>query len=208
MNDDPFRKRNQHPFNSEAKRIGDYHRYSDVDSGSKAQHHTLGPGPNQAAPGNHSHPELALLPVGAGTIWFSSADPTDSRFLIADGRELLRADYPEYLNTPGVYIGMTADPDYFALPDLANMFLRGAGLTPLAAISGADSTPLPDHEHDKGTLATGDPDLLGGRGTGSTNTPSTIHKHPINGVVGNPTTNPEIPTVPVHMGVNFIIRVK
>jgi hypothetical protein len=31
------------------------HNRDDVDSGSGAHHHTLGPGPNQAAPGNHTH---------------------------------------------------------------------------------------------------------------------------------------------------------
>lgn len=31
------------------------HEKSDKDGSPKAQHHTLGPGPNQAAPGNHTH---------------------------------------------------------------------------------------------------------------------------------------------------------
>ena len=31
------------------------HVYSDLDSATQAQHHTLGPGPSQAAPGSHNH---------------------------------------------------------------------------------------------------------------------------------------------------------
>jgi hypothetical protein len=35
--------------------VDDFHENSDVDSRAEAQHHTLGPNPNQAAPGNHRH---------------------------------------------------------------------------------------------------------------------------------------------------------
>jgi hypothetical protein len=35
--------------------VDDFHENSDVDSRAEAQHHTLGPNPNQAAPGNHTH---------------------------------------------------------------------------------------------------------------------------------------------------------
>lgn len=37
------------------KEVRDFHTNSDVDGSPKSQHHTLGPGPNQAAPGNHTH---------------------------------------------------------------------------------------------------------------------------------------------------------
>jgi hypothetical protein len=38
-----------------AEVVNDFHTYSDVDSRSEAQHHTLGPQPTQASPGDHTH---------------------------------------------------------------------------------------------------------------------------------------------------------
>lgn len=38
-----------------SQEVLDFHQYSDVDSDYQAQHHTLGLGPLQAAPGNHNH---------------------------------------------------------------------------------------------------------------------------------------------------------
>lgn len=38
-----------------SEEVDDFHTNSDVDLRLEAQHHTLGPGPNQAAPGNHTH---------------------------------------------------------------------------------------------------------------------------------------------------------
>jgi hypothetical protein len=35
--------------------VEDFHENSDVDSRAEAQHHTLGPSPNQASPGDHVH---------------------------------------------------------------------------------------------------------------------------------------------------------
>lgn len=38
-----------------SKQVTDFHTNSDADGSPKAQHHTLGPNPNQAASGNHTH---------------------------------------------------------------------------------------------------------------------------------------------------------
>ena len=38
-----------------AKAVEDFHTNSDLDTRPGSQHHTLGPGGNQAAPGNHTH---------------------------------------------------------------------------------------------------------------------------------------------------------
>jgi hypothetical protein len=38
-----------------AAAVEDFHTNSDVDSRAESQHHTLGPGPNQASPGDHRH---------------------------------------------------------------------------------------------------------------------------------------------------------
>jgi len=35
--------------------VDDFHQNSDLNARAEAQHHTLGPGPTQAAPGNHTH---------------------------------------------------------------------------------------------------------------------------------------------------------
>ena len=45
--------------------VDDFHTNSDLDARAESQHHTLGPNPTQAAPGNHTHDggdsELLLL---------------------------------------------------------------------------------------------------------------------------------------------------
>jgi len=38
-----------------AATVDDFHTNSDVDARAESQHHTLGPGPNQASPGDHRH---------------------------------------------------------------------------------------------------------------------------------------------------------
>ena len=49
-----------------AREVEDFHENSDVDGRPESQHHTLGPGPNQAASGTHRHDggESALLLEG------------------------------------------------------------------------------------------------------------------------------------------------
>lgn len=42
------------------------HRLSDSDSGPNSQHHTLGPGRNQAAPGDHIHDGERSKKIGTG----------------------------------------------------------------------------------------------------------------------------------------------
>ncbi len=46
--------------------VNDFHENSDLDSRAEAQHHTLGPNPTQASPGNHRHDggDSALLLEG------------------------------------------------------------------------------------------------------------------------------------------------
>lgn len=38
-----------------AKEVDDFHTNADTDQRSESMHHTLGPSPTQASPGNHSH---------------------------------------------------------------------------------------------------------------------------------------------------------
>lgn len=52
------------PFRGgDANKSREEHRFSDVDTGPLAQHHTLGNGPHQAARGNHDH-DADYSPVG------------------------------------------------------------------------------------------------------------------------------------------------
>lgn len=65
----PFDK--PQPFKSLGQKSHtDAHTNSDVDADRNAMHHTLGPGPNQAAPGNHDHIVSVLQcgPSGAQAI--------------------------------------------------------------------------------------------------------------------------------------------
>ena len=58
------------------KEVLDFHTHSDLDGSPKAQHHTLGPGPNQAAAGDHSHDggsSKVLFPLDGVTITGSRA---------------------------------------------------------------------------------------------------------------------------------------
>ena len=45
-----------------------FHAFSDVDSDSSAQHHTLGPGVTQASPGAHSHDGSTSNILFSGTV--------------------------------------------------------------------------------------------------------------------------------------------
>lgn len=49
------------PSNMESR---NQHRQSDVDSSQRAQHHTLGPRRNQAAPGDHIHDGMTSKKIG------------------------------------------------------------------------------------------------------------------------------------------------
>lgn len=51
----PIDKETQNKRSPDRDVVNDWHRYSDKDSDTKAQHHTLGNGPNQAARGDHNH---------------------------------------------------------------------------------------------------------------------------------------------------------
>lgn len=85
------------------------HRTSDVDTERSALHHTLGKGPTQAAPGNHTHIGSVItyninLPVGT---------------LALNGATINYADYPEYFAFLGLGPGTT-----YTLPNLTKLAVR------------------------------------------------------------------------------------
>lgn len=52
--------------NADATQVDDFHEQSDLNTRSEAQHHTLGPSQNQAAPGNHNHDGGTSIPLWEG----------------------------------------------------------------------------------------------------------------------------------------------
>ena len=52
--------------NADATQVNDFHEQSDLNTRSEAQHHTLGPSQNQAAPGNHNHDGGTSIPLWEG----------------------------------------------------------------------------------------------------------------------------------------------
>lgn len=51
---------------ADATQVDDFHEQSDLNTRSEAQHHTLGPSQNQAAPGNHNHDGGTSVPLWEG----------------------------------------------------------------------------------------------------------------------------------------------
>lgn len=69
-----------------SKVVRDFHINADTDGSQKGLHHTLGPGANQAAPGNHTHDggNSATLPLpleGVTITGVTEADQIDSIIL-------------------------------------------------------------------------------------------------------------------------------
>lgn len=102
------------------KTIDDAHARSDVDSSVWAFHHTLGGKQNQAAPGNHTHDDLGVVPVG-GMIEYLAPEtaPLPKRWLDCDGSILNKTKYPKLANLFGTWFNIAGDPGSVCrLPDL------------------------------------------------------------------------------------------
>lgn len=107
------------------------HKFSDVDTSWKAQHHTLGSRPNQAAPGNHTHnginsPSLgSSFPVGGILAW-PAADAPEG-FLLCEGGIVSRETYADLFAVIGVTYGAGDGSTTFTLPDLRVRTIVGRG---------------------------------------------------------------------------------
>jgi microcystin-dependent protein len=133
-----------------------FHFLSDKDANHLAQHHTLGPGLNQAAPGTVM---LTSMRVGDGT-WSIRTDES-VYFKICNGQSLSKALYPELFAIIGYnYGGSGAN---FNLPDLRDRSPVGTsgtkahGSTGGAASVALTTSQLPSHTHGPGTLGTDNP---------------------------------------------------
>lgn len=88
------------------------HHRADTDLEPSSIHHTLGKGPTQASPGNHSHD----LPVGQVKVWLAAAAPEDHLFL--NGAVISKATYPDFFAA----VGITADT--LTLPNITGLVTR------------------------------------------------------------------------------------
>lgn len=115
----------------------------------------------------------AEVPLGALLDYIGSADPTDTRFILADGRAISRSTYSALFALVGVAFGPGNGTTTFNIPDLRgrstvgpdNMGTAqgGAGRmatnNTLAASGGTETTVLsignlPAHDHNEGSLVT------------------------------------------------------
>lgn len=96
------------------------HKKSDVDTSPIALHHTLGYGPNQAAPGNHNH-----LPAGVIQAWLFGDIPEG--WFELNGQAIDRRRYHRLFDLWGTTFGNGDGSTTFNLPDARDRFLQGAG---------------------------------------------------------------------------------
>jgi len=88
-------------------------------------------------------------PVGTIKAYSGAVIPTN--WVLADGRSLLRTDYPDLFTAIGTTYG-AADSDHFNIPDLRNRFIYGASGANANAKGGTtqetlDTTKIPAHTH-------------------------------------------------------------
>lgn len=134
------------PFNRKPPKFGRtessesqaLHNRDDLDSSHGAHHHTLGPGPTQAAPGNHTH-------ESAGGGWITG--DVKQSYAPADNVEWFELN-GQASPTPALTAMFGAN-----LPDMRDKFIIGkSGSKALNATGGADTITiaaanLPTHTH-------------------------------------------------------------
>ncbi|PZA08286.1 phage tail protein [Meiothermus sp. Pnk-1] len=97
------------------------------------------------------------VPIGGIIQWAGSIAAPPAGFLLCDGRELPRADYPTLFAKIGTAFG-AGGPDTFRIPDLRDRFVMGAGNASLGEVGGANQQALsvanlPAHVHTGATKA-------------------------------------------------------
>jgi microcystin-dependent protein len=129
------------------------HKNSDTDLDVDSLHHTLGKGPQQAAPGDHS----GHLITGSVNMYAGNVIPAGC--LLCDGSAVPRATYPQLFGTIGTTYGVGDGSTTFNLPNFTNAFPRGNAVTPTG---GADN-----HQHN--SVSAGTPSGSVGVGAGAAN---------------------------------------
>lgn len=123
------------------------HSNSDVDQNQSALHHTLGEGPNQAAPGTVT---FGLVPIG-GIIMFAGADGTHphagTKWLNCSGQAISRTTYAELFALIGTTYGAGDGSTTFNIPSIGDRFPVGESGTKALGSTGGSAThthPLSD----------------------------------------------------------------
>lgn len=101
-----------------------------------------------------------ILPAGVISPYAGASVPTD--WLLCNGQEVARADYPELFAAIGILYGTPSGSTTFKLPDLRNRFPIGAGTNALAEAGGDEERTLDDdmlgglltHQHVTGRFRT------------------------------------------------------
>jgi hypothetical protein len=97
-----------------AGEVNDFHSNSDVDKSTLAQHHTLGPQPNQASPGDHNHDgrnsrKLDLSDLKGTEVVFPVEGGTDGTQPTFSGAPLFSGSYTKIGNL--VHFAIDVDMD-------------------------------------------------------------------------------------------------
>lgn len=149
------------------------HLKSDVDSGTRAQHHTLGKSPMQAAPGDHVHDyspsthdhnaDLLLVaqilsPVGDTKFHMGTKATVPTNYMVCDGADISRTTYAALFAKLSTRHG-SGSGTTFMLPDFDHRTFVGVTADGDAVNEGvAEASRLVkqshDHSHGAGTLAT------------------------------------------------------
>ena len=115
------------------------------------------------------------VPIGTVEMWAGQGDPTDGKYLICDGRQLLISEYKDLHDVIGDVFNSAKDMngdtyttpnDYFRLPDLRGRFICGqtpSGEGSTKGTTGGEKTHtltaaesgLPAHGHGAGTNEAG-----------------------------------------------------
>lgn len=211
------------------------HLKSDVDSSVRAQHHTIGRGPLQASPGDHTHDGItspAIIP--SLTIWPTLLVEAPEGWALLNGDILPISDWPNLFAVFGTNFGGDGIID-FGVPNMVGKVLRGHVLP--AATGGIDNVTLleanlPPHTHSDGTLTVassgghrhtvnwsgadgasaayyrrGDPAGTTGNNDNIFDDADGLHTHDVSGATGSGAgTSTPFSVVPTFLGTNFMIK--
>jgi hypothetical protein len=116
MSQQPSVSRLTLPNKPSAKEVREFHSNADTDGSAKALHHTLGPGPSQAAPGNHTHDAGA----SSGLSGYATSDHTHTGLVTVTAWVTMTPLLNGWVPLAGVF----GDPQYRKVGDRVE--LRGA----------------------------------------------------------------------------------
>lgn len=135
-------------------------------------------------------------PTGTIVLW--SGDNAPDGWLLCDGAEELRADWPDLFSVIGVSFG-SASGDTFTLPNLLGKFPLGVSASHLKATTGGSethtltTTQIPSHNHPPIGGDTGIVDYFPGSGTVGYTTGNTLIARSVTGNTGGGQSHNNMP---------------